>query len=179
MGSRLTSGTRILQIKRSDESVWQEYNAVNNTDFNTGGLFTFTGKTEMTFDIRVKSGSVMAYINVIDINITTSSSGNRINENLEENSNNRSNDVLEQNSGIEIYPNPTDQRIYLMVENPYKGRTEISVTDQFGRMVKHFQVNKPFEILHYETNLSGLPNGIYFLQIKMGAKTENIRLIKL
>ncbi|MGZ8543807.1 MAG: PKD domain-containing protein, partial [Flavisolibacter sp.] len=53
-----TSGNRIVQIKKSTESTWLEFNAVNNTDYNRAALFQdITGVSEITFDIKVKSGS--------------------------------------------------------------------------------------------------------------------------
>ena len=62
---------RIIQIKRSDETNWQEYDAYNNTDYNNAALFTFSGKSTISFDIRVKSLSAFGYINIIDITDST------------------------------------------------------------------------------------------------------------
>ena len=57
----------IIEIKRQDETIWQSYNASSNTDYNNAVFFTFTGKTEMSFDIRVQAGSAFGYISLIDI----------------------------------------------------------------------------------------------------------------
>jgi hypothetical protein len=75
-GTRSVSDARFIEIKRNDESVWQEYDARGNTDFNTACTFTFEGVSEMIFDIRVKSGSAFGHISVIDIQRTASTSPN-------------------------------------------------------------------------------------------------------
>lgn len=69
-GTRSVIDDRVIQIKRADQSTWQEYNAAENTNFSTSAVFTFSGKTQMTFDIRVKSGSPFGYISLIDITRT-------------------------------------------------------------------------------------------------------------
>lgn len=70
-GTRSVADNRIIQIKRADQSLWQEYNATGNTNYNTAATFTFSGKTSMTFDIRVKAGNSFGHICVIDITRTT------------------------------------------------------------------------------------------------------------
>jgi hypothetical protein len=67
-GTKTTTQPRIIEIKRADESNWQSYDATNNADFNNAATFTFTGKTEMSFDIRVQAASFFGYISVMDIN---------------------------------------------------------------------------------------------------------------
>jgi len=66
----------IIEIKRQDESIFQSYNASSNTDYNNAAVFTFTGKTEMSFDIRVQTGSAFGYISLIDILQTGASDAN-------------------------------------------------------------------------------------------------------
>ena len=77
-GTRATTSDRIIQIKKTTDTVWQTYNAANNKNINTAASFTVTGLTEVSFDILTKTGSTFGYINVIDINIyNTPSSGNQ------------------------------------------------------------------------------------------------------
>lgn len=61
---------RYLQIKKNtDASYTQEYNASNNTDYNTA--VTFTGLTgTVAFNMQVKSGSTFGHISVIDTILT-------------------------------------------------------------------------------------------------------------
>ncbi|MEP6675902.1 MAG: PKD domain-containing protein [Ferruginibacter sp.] len=74
-GAKSDVGPRIIEIKRSDETAWKEYDAAFNTDYNRAAVFTFSGKTQLSFDIRAKVSSQFGYINVIDISIA--SSGNQ------------------------------------------------------------------------------------------------------
>jgi len=69
-GTRTVPDDRVIEIKRADQATWQEYDAKNNTNFNTAASFTFFGQTEMTFDIRVKTGSAFGHICLIDISET-------------------------------------------------------------------------------------------------------------
>jgi len=59
--------TKEIEIKRADESVYKSYQAQGNTNFNQAAVFEFGGVSEMTFDIRAKSGSTFGYIGLIDI----------------------------------------------------------------------------------------------------------------
>ena len=69
-GTRTAPDERVIKIKRSDESTWLQYDARNNVDFNNGATFTFTGKTEMAFDISVDANSSFGHISVVDIQVT-------------------------------------------------------------------------------------------------------------
>jgi lysophospholipase L1-like esterase len=69
-GTRTVPDDRVIEIKRADQSTWQEYDAKNNNNFNTAATFTFFGQTEMTFDIRAKTGSAFGHICLIDITET-------------------------------------------------------------------------------------------------------------
>jgi lysophospholipase L1-like esterase len=65
-GARLLTN-RSIEIKRSDETNWQTYDAGNNRDYNRAAYFSFSGKKEISFDIRVKQGSLFGIISVMDI----------------------------------------------------------------------------------------------------------------
>lgn len=71
-GTRIegTLSNRFIQIKKStDGSYTQEYNASNNTDYNTA--ITFTGLTgTVTFNVQVKAGSTFGHISLFDITLT-------------------------------------------------------------------------------------------------------------
>ena len=70
-GTRNALDTRVIEIKRADETTWLSYDALNNSDYNRAAVFTITGKTEMSFDIRVPATSSFGHISLIDINYTT------------------------------------------------------------------------------------------------------------
>ena len=68
-GARSVSDQRYIQIKRVDETTYQQYDGANNADYNNAATFTFTGKTSMVFDIKVRDGDAFGYISVLDIKI--------------------------------------------------------------------------------------------------------------
>jgi hypothetical protein len=68
-GTKTASPNYFVQIKRSDETAWKEYNATKNKNYNTAASFSITGKSEMVFDIKTKTGSDFGYISVVDITI--------------------------------------------------------------------------------------------------------------
>jgi len=65
-----TTSNRYIQIKKStDASFTLEYNASNNTDYNTA--ITFSGLTgTVAFNMQVKSGSTFGHISIFDITLT-------------------------------------------------------------------------------------------------------------
>ncbi|PWT98003.1 MAG: hypothetical protein C5B52_12945 [Bacteroidetes bacterium] len=73
-GSKSAVTGRIIQIKRSDQTTWQSYDAGNNTDYNRAAVFTVSGLPEVSFDIQVQAGT-FGYISVMDI--TSTNSGNQ------------------------------------------------------------------------------------------------------
>ena len=96
-GTKSDVGPRIIEIKRNDETTWKEYECAGNTDYNRAAIFTFSGKTSMTFDIRAKAASQFGYINVVDISMVSlggtqtnvapiARAGNDVNINLPTNS---------------------------------------------------------------------------------------------
>jgi hypothetical protein len=70
-GSRAALNPRVIEIKTTEDTVWTSYDATNNADFNTAAYMTLTGKSDVTFDIRVQNPSFFGYINVVDINYST------------------------------------------------------------------------------------------------------------
>ncbi|RYY71662.1 MAG: T9SS type A sorting domain-containing protein [Chitinophagaceae bacterium] len=67
-GSRTnTTAQRTAEIKRADETTWKSYTATSNTNYDNAAVFIISGKTEMDFNIRTKSGSDFSALGVIDI----------------------------------------------------------------------------------------------------------------
>jgi hypothetical protein len=70
------SDFRFIEIKRSEETVWQSYDARNNSNPDNAAVFIFTGKSDQVFDIRTKSGS--SFINLFFFNDTSNVSINSL-----------------------------------------------------------------------------------------------------
>jgi predicted esterase len=75
-GSRTnTTAQRTAEIKRADETTWKSYTATSNTNYNNAAIFLISGKTEMDFNIRTKSGSDFSALGVIDISFGVEDEG--------------------------------------------------------------------------------------------------------
>ena len=72
-----------------------------------------------------------------------------------------------------IYPNPTKDKFILIA--PFEGNcTEIILSDNFGRLVKHI---KSCESRSIEVSAETLPDGIYFVSVRNESKIEAYKLI--
>jgi hypothetical protein len=78
-----------------------------------------------------------------------------------------------QNLG-KIYPNPTKDKFDILIA-PFEGKcTEIILSDNFGRLVKHI---KSCESGSIEIPVETLPHGIYFVSVRSESKIETHKLI--
>jgi hypothetical protein len=66
-GSKTAAFPCITEIKRADESIWKSFDASLNTDYDRAAIFTFSGKREMSFDIRVDPSLFFGYVCLLDI----------------------------------------------------------------------------------------------------------------
>ncbi|MGZ5285646.1 MAG: PKD domain-containing protein, partial [Flavisolibacter sp.] len=170
-GTRSTSGPRILQIKKTTETTWMEYDAANNKDYNRAAVFTsITGVTEVSFNIKVKSGSTFGHINVIDIE----SEGPAVTG-----TSTQSMGISEVTStGVGLYPNPFADRVVLQVNNVQKGDMKITVSDVSGILKKAFTFNKSQTSTQVYLSLGDLAAGTYIVQIRIGEWTDSKTIIK-
>lgn len=171
-GSRNISGSRFIQIKTTEETTWKEYNASLNTDYNTAAVFTISGKTEVSFDIKVKSGSTFGYISVIDI----TSTANTISSPLIQKE--KSSETLIREA-VKIYPNPAFNNVTVELRDNYTGTGEILISNAQGVVLKQLNIIKPLYGSTYTIDIKSLPRGSYFLEIRMLDKKEVVRFIKL
>jgi serine protease AprX len=76
--------------------------------------------------------------------------------------------IQETNNVVCLYPNPTDQFLYITgIENIL----DISIFDMTGRLVKQLKGN------NYEINVSELNGGIYYCKIQFDSKTYTKKII--
>lgn len=170
-GTRSASGPRIIQIKKTTESTWLEYDAANNRDYNRAAVFSsITGVTEVSFNIKVKSGSTFGHINVVDIEtegtVVTSSSV-------------QSSGTTEVSAtGVALYPNPFADRVVLQVNNAHQGEMKVTVSDVSGVLKKAFTFNKSQTSTQVYLSLGDLAAGSYIVQIRIGEWTDSKTIIK-
>ena len=87
-----------------------------------------------------------------------------------------SNENLASTLGVSIFPNPTDGKVFLKLENTHQGSTTFKLNSLDGRVLKTKEVD--FSNGIFEFNLSNFPKGIYLIQIQ-NEDTQIVRKIVL
>ena len=67
---------------------------------------------------------------------------------------------------LAVYPNPTAQKFTARFNSPLKGKMEVTITDELGRIINQQFVQKTAEIMQLEIDLSDMNKGMYFLKIQ-------------
>lgn len=82
---------------------------------------------------------------------------------------------VSENSQVKIYPNPSNDRLYIICEE--SGNFEITIRDILGRVLKHHSIlhdgDKKSELF-----TGNLQQGIYFLEISNGQTHAAVRFVK-
>lgn len=86
-----------------------------------------------------------------------------------------SNDI---SSSIGLFPNPTDDRALLTLNNSFSGIIEINVMDVLGKTVKAFSIVKQSTYTEQELNLNGMQKGIYIVEVAQGDSKGFKRIVK-
>lgn len=84
------------------------------------------------------------------------------------------NDYVYENAQIMVYPNPTQDFIYLE-NNSNSVLTSLKLFNSLGQELKSYQ---PSEISNNSIDLKEFPNNIYYLQISIDGKTTTKKIIK-
>jgi extracellular elastinolytic metalloproteinase len=87
-----------------------------------------------------------------------------------------SNQNLASSLGVSIFPNPTDGKVFLKLENTLQGSTTFRLNSLDGRVLKTEEVD--FSDGVFEFDLSNFPKGIYLIQIQ-NEETQIVRKIVL
>jgi len=83
-------------------------------------------------------------------------------------------------AGLQIFPNPASDRVFLRVNYPQKGRMTIEVLDSYGSTRKITRVQKVNSgSLETPLSLYGLSNGVYFIRVTINGWSGLTRVIKL
>jgi hypothetical protein len=73
---------------------------------------------------------------------------------------------------LQVYPNPFSSSFYIHWSEP-NTKAEITLLNVMGSEMKHLEITESTEV-----NVSDLPVGIYFLQVKTGGKQVTQKLVK-
>jgi hypothetical protein len=78
--------------------------------------------------------------------------------------------------GIEVYPNPTADVLFVKAGKEINASVQVSFTDVAGRLVQQNSFNNLSAGQNQSINIAGLAKGVYFVKIKT-AQSENIQRI--
>jgi hypothetical protein len=80
--------------------------------------------------------------------------------------------------GVELYPNPVDESLNVVLENAPDDEVELEIMDLNGRQLYRQILDEALP--HIEVNLKplGIPDGVYILRIRMGGQFFTERFIK-
>lgn len=180
-GTKSASSEYIVQIKRTDEATWKEYNAANNTNPSTGASFTFSGKSEMEFDIKTKSSNYLigfGYVSLIDITSSAPGSTDGSTANTEKPS--APTPVADPVSILSVSPNPTTSNLVLGINNNYTGKLLVQVVNaRTGNIYNTVNATKSTSgRMAVTLNVSSLPIGAYLVRVWFGFNAETVPFIK-
>lgn len=85
-----------------------------------------------------------------------------------------SNKNLESSLGVSIFPNPTDGKVFLKLENVNNGSTTFKLTSLDGKVLKTKEVDSSNGV--FEFDLSSFPKGVYLIQIQTD-ETQIVRKV--
>ncbi len=80
---------------------------------------------------------------------------------------------------IKVYPNPTQATLYIEAENLH-GKTSLVLMDNAGRTLQRITKNEKTGIgrVWYELDMTGLPKGVYLIQLSSGNEVFHRRVVK-
>jgi PKD repeat protein len=79
-------------------------------------------------------------------------------------------------SNVAIYPNPASDVINIDFVNNQNQVVELTLVDQFGRIVSNLNENNT-GFIHNTINVNNLTNGVYFLNFTVGGYTKSERVV--
>jgi hypothetical protein len=81
--------------------------------------------------------------------------------------------------GMLVYPNPTAGRVTLQLKQPVKGEVLINVRDAGGKLLMQERSFNYDTAQQFTVDVSGLPEGVYFVELLGDDTLVQERLIKL
>lgn len=173
-GSRNSSGNRFLQVKRTDEIFWKEFNVSLNTNYDSAAYFTFSGRSEMSFNFRVKSGSSFSYINVIDISSVptqTTARGNFTPVSEEKG--------MPDLSLLRLQPNPGTDQVQLYWPDKRSAKLEVEFRGAGGELIRKELVIKEKWFWSHVFPTRDMAAGLYFITVRVNGVQQTFRWVKM
>lgn len=82
-------------------------------------------------------------------------------------------------ASINLYPNPSADDVIFAIINTERGKMDVTVTDNVGRVVKNFTVNKNNDLLNFNLEMSTASKGVYFVKFKTDKSETVKRVVKI
>lgn len=84
-------------------------------------------------------------------------------------------------SGIELYPNPVNNILYINFNLDKTQNVKIAVYDHLGKMIELIVDKTSYSsgTHHLEWNTSDIPAGIYYIRIEKQERVENLKVLKI
>ena len=80
--------------------------------------------------------------------------------------------------GVTMFPNPTQNRLNVQVENNSTGTLRLAIYNTLGETVLTHSVEKVGLVSELSFSTATLPKGIYMVQVNLGNELNVLRLIK-
>jgi hypothetical protein len=82
--------------------------------------------------------------------------------------------------GLQLYPNPVQDLLNIRLNGGVRGKVSVSIYDLTGHCVRRVELEKDSWGLEASIDVSGLPKGLYIVQVFTGASTRSAgKFIKL
>ena len=88
-----------------------------------------------------------------------------------------SRDLKNEAGKLTLFPNPAQDRVILEFTSSFRGETEYTLLDLYGRNLHKSRKLKSSAILREEMNLGKWSPGIYLVQVRYGTSVETFKLL--
>ena len=79
---------------------------------------------------------------------------------------------------VNIFPNPTTDKVHIEISDPGKGNISIQLTSSNAKPILQREWNVSGAVFNTEIDMKELPSGVYFLQISSNNKTTTQKIVK-
>lgn len=77
-----------------------------------------------------------------------------------------------------VFPNPANEQLNLKLEDQFKGKAELRIINELGKLVYSREIKKDKEEFESNINIKDFSRGIYFIQIISKEKSSILKFIK-
>jgi len=82
------------------------------------------------------------------------------------------------NTGVQMYPNPVQDNLAIVINNEIKGNGRIIVHELTGRILREQAIEKNDRVLDAVINMNNLAAGLYVVEVKIGDYKITQRVLK-